>query len=332
MRPKVSVIMPVLNGERFIGIALESIASQTYPNCELVVVDDGSTDRTMTVVDGFRDRLAIRCVRHDSPKGIPVSMNDGVRHATGDFISFLDHDDTWLPEFAATQIAHLETHPDVGMVHSDFGTIDLDGNVIEASVAALRDRPRPSGNVFPQLFMDSFIVGNSVMIRRECFTQVGMFDESLRWGDYHLWMRIARRYRVDYTDRVLTQYRQHPTQSTRSSANARPDAPPVALQAIEKVLEEFPEVRRELGARTINHRIASFYFDLAYGWYTKDEFANARVCLRRALTLWPGNRRYLTLFAGTLLPAEFAHTLRQVWRRLRGQQPRQVNGVRGITG
>src|SRR5688500_15379333 len=124
MRPKVSVIMPVLNGKRYIDEAIESIIAQTYSHCELVLVDDGSTDGTYEHVKHYMARLAIRYVRHESPRGIAASMNAGVRNATGDMISFLDHDDTWLPDFLETQVTYLEQHPDVGMVHSDFRTID----------------------------------------------------------------------------------------------------------------------------------------------------------------------------------------------------------------
>jgi glycosyltransferase involved in cell wall biosynthesis len=332
MKPKVSAIMAVLNGERFIDEAIQSIVDQTYKNCELVVVDDGSTDGTYGRLQAFRDKIEIRYVRHDQPQGIAPSMNDGVRHATGDLIAFLDHDDSWLPEFLETQVDYLERHPDVGMVHSDFQTIDTAGSVIEESVAASRGRRRPSGHVFPQLFMDSFIVGNSVLIRRECFTKLGWFDESLRWGDYHMWMRIARHYKVDYVDRVLTRYRQHPTQSTRTPVGQRPDETPVGLMAIEKILALYPEARTELGDRTIRRRTASFYFDLAYGWYIKGEPARARGYARRALRLWPTNARYLTLFAASLLGPSQSAALRQLWRRLRGRRAKAAGEVRGITG
>jgi len=333
MSPKVSIIMPVLNGERFIGEAIQSIVDQTYKNCQLVVVDDGCTDGTRKRVESFMDRLEIRYVRHETPRGIAPSMNDGVRNATGDLISFLDHDDGWMPNFLETQAAYLEAHPDVGMVHSDFQTTDVNGNVIEASVAACRGGHRPSGNVFPQLFMDSFIVGNSVLIRRECFTKLGMFDESLRWGDYHMWMRIARNYRVDYVDQVLTKYRQHPTQSTRSSsAGKRIEEAPVGLQAIQKILELYPEIRQELGQTTINHRIASFYFDMAYECYTKDDFTPAHLYLKRALRLWPSNGLYLMLYAATLLKPAQAKAMSRGWRRLRGLPDHHISGVRGITG
>jgi cellulose synthase/poly-beta-1,6-N-acetylglucosamine synthase-like glycosyltransferase len=332
MKPDVSVIMLVLNGERLIGEALQSIADQTYTDLEVVVVDDGSTDATPARVDAFRHLLRIRYVRHETPHGITASVNDGLRHASGDLIAFLDHDDGWLPDFLETQTSYLAAHPDVGMVHSDFQTIDIDGRIIEASVARSRGRRRPSGEVFRELFLDSFIVGNSALIRRECFERLGGFDESLRWGDYHMWLRIARHYRIDYVDRVLTKYRQHQTQSTRTSVGRTPDEPPVGLQAIDKLLEQDPGIRHELGAVTIRRRRASFYFDLAFGWYAQGEMGHARLCLRRALRLWPWNRRYLMLYAAALLGPTSRRAARAAWRRLRGRDADAPVGVRGITG
>jgi len=318
MKAKVSVIMPVLNGQRFISEAIQSIVDQTYKDCELVVVDDGSTDGTATSVEAFRGRIDIRYVRHDAPQGIPKSMNDGLRHASGDLIAFLDHDDAWFPEFLETQTAYLEQHPDVAMVHSDFQTIDAAGNILEYSVAACRNRRRPSGQVFPQLFMDSFIVGNSVLIRRECFTRLGMFDESLRWGDYLMWLRIARFYRVDYVDKVLTKYRQFPDQSTRTLADTAARVP-TPVQAIERLLALHPEVREELGERVIRQRLATSYFDLAYRWFIAGDRTTTRACLMKALQLWPTNGRYLAMYAATVLGPAQRVTARRMWRRLKGQ-------------
>ncbi|MCC6536728.1 MAG: glycosyltransferase [Bryobacterales bacterium] len=315
---KVSVIMPVLNGEKYIGEAVASIAAQTYRPIELVLVDDGSSDGTQAAARAAAAGLEVRVVRHETPQGIPRSMNDGVRHATGGFIAFLDHDDSWFPEFAATQMAYLHAHPETGMVHSDFQTIDSAGAVLEESVSVSRRRgARPTGQVFAQLFMDSFIVGNSVMIRRECFEKVGMFDESLRWGDYHLWMRIARQYRVDYVPQVLTRYRQHPTQSTRTPANARPFQDSVPLQALNKILTECPGVREELGVRAVNERRAGLLFELAYTWWSKRESGHARACLREAMKLTPGNARLYAFYAATLLGPSIGFGLRDAVRWMR---------------
>jgi len=327
---KVSIIMPVLNGEKFIGEAIQSILAQTYRNYELIVIDDGSTDGTAALVKSFSDRLELKYVPHPKPQGIAPSMNDGVRHASGDFISFLDHDDAWFPDFLATQVAYLEQHPEVGMVHSDFQTTDVQGNVMEESVARCRHRTRPSGHVFPQLFCDSFIVGNSVLIRKECFARLGMFDESLRWGDYHMWMRIARNYRVDYVDKVLTKYRQHPTQSTRTVSANSPYEDSVGMMALKKIVQLYPEVRQELGAKTIRRRMAELHFEMACTWWSSGVFRNARNGLRKAIRLWPTNPRYYLLYAASLIPAPHAMALRAAWRRMRGLQSVGIKGTKRL--
>ena len=203
------------------------------------------------------------------------------------------------------------------MVHSDFQTTDADGNILQSSIAALRKPDaRPSGDVFPRLFMDSFIVGNSVLIHRECFEKAGGFDESIRFGDYLLWMRIARHYKVDYVNQVLTQYRQHAVQNTQAMPVADPDQASVGLQAIKKILELYPDVRTELGEKTIGRRIAGLYFDLAYRWLWAGEFASVRLCLRKAIRHWPTHFMYYAVYAATFLPKSVLGHARKTWRRI----------------
>jgi glycosyltransferase involved in cell wall biosynthesis len=316
MGPKVSVIMPVLNGKRYIAEAIQSIWSQQHDNIELIVVDDGSTDETAEIVKSLSAGRDVKYVRHASAAGIAPSMNDGIRHSSGELISFLDHDDVWCPEFLETQVAYLAAHTDVAMVHSDFETMDAEGNTITPSVAAWRGKTRPSGSVFGELFMDSFIVGNSVLIRRECFDRLGLFDETLRWGDYHMWMRIARHYRVDYVPKVLTKYRQHSTQSTRTISAKVAVHDPVALQAIKKVLEAHPEVWQELGSRKIRRRMATMYFDAAQTWWSARIFSNARICLAKAIRLDPGKAKYYLQYMATLLGPSLAMAAVAIWRRV----------------
>jgi glycosyltransferase involved in cell wall biosynthesis len=307
---KVSIIMPVLNGERYIHIAIESILAQTYKNYELIIINDGSTDSTAERVQTFAGKLDLKVIRHATRQGVVPSMNDGLRVASGDYIAFLDHDDAWLPNMLATQVTYLQQFPGVGMVHSDFQTIDSEGHVIEESVALCRERIRPSGHVFRELFMDSFIVGNSVLIRRECFDQLGGFNRDLMWGDYHMWLRIARHYRIDYIPKVLVKYRQHANQETRSLP-ARLDRDPVAISALKKILEVYPEARQEMGEKTIRHRMAAIYFGGAYYWFERGEYRNVRMYLRKAIRLWPTNSRYCLLYAGSLLTPRLATALRE---------------------
>jgi glycosyltransferase involved in cell wall biosynthesis len=315
--PKVSIVMAVLNGERYIAEAIQSICDQTYDNFELLVVDDGSTDRTKEIAMSFSSTIDVKYIRHETCRGIAPSMNDGIRNASGDMIAFLDHDDTWFPHFLETQVRYMTAHPDVGMAHSDLQTIDHDGNVLEPSVAVCRNRVEPSGHIFRQVFLHSMICGNTVLIRKECFTRLGLFDENLKWGDYHMWLRIARHYKIDYVNQVLTSYRQHASQSTRSVAVKRPDQESVAMKAIDKLLEQYPEVYEELGRELIKRRRASLFFDLAYSWYSKREFRNARVCVRRAIRLWPTNLAFWTLYLTTMVRPGYADALRSIWRTLR---------------
>jgi len=316
MKHKVSIIMPVLNGERYISTALESIVAQTFKNHELIVVNDGSTDRTAEIVDSFAGKLNIKCVCHPARKGIAVSVNDGLRTSSGDFITFLDHDDMWLPDALATQVSYLDQHPDVGMVYCDFQTIDPQGSVIEESVAQCRERQRPSGDVFQKLFLDSFIAAIGALIRKECFDRLGGFDETLLWGDYHMWLRIARHYRIDYVPKVLAMYRQHDSQSTRSLPVLRREEDPVALAAIKSIVNLYPEIRQELGEKTIRQRMASIYFGGAYYWFDAGAYPNARIHLIKAMSIWPSNPRYYLMYLATLLRPSQIEAVRRVRRRL----------------
>lgn len=313
MSPKVSIIMPVLNGQKYIGEAVESIASQTYRDFELIVVNDGSTDATCDRLARFDGRIDLRCIHHPAPQGIARSVNDGIRQARGQFIAFLDHDDLWFPDFLATQMAYLEQHPDVGMVHSDFQTIDSGGNVLEASVAECRNRKRVSGFVFPALFMDSFIVGNSVLIRKECFDRLGTFDETLRIGDYHMWLRIARHYKVDYTPKVLTAYRQHQSQDSRTFSAG--DIPP-GLMALQSILELYPEAMREMGRNTVRRRMANLYIDMAHPALTRGMGIHARGFLGKAIGLQPFNLRFYLFYAASYLGPSQVSVARRIWRAL----------------
>ena len=301
MTPKVSIVMPVLNGSKYIDHAIEKHSCRRrFRISSCWSSDDGSTDDTPERIAQFARRANVRRIPHEQPMGIARSVNDGLREAAGQYIGFLDHDDAWLPHFLETQSRYLDAHPEVGMVHSDFQTIDGEGRVLEHSVAEARRRGlRPSGHVFPQLFMDSFVVGNSVLIRRECFEKLSGFDESLRWADYNMWMRIARFYRVDYVPEVLTQYRQHAGQQTRGVGTPPPES--VGMQSIKRILQVYPEARQEVGERDVRRRLAALYFDMAYANLQAGETATARRHLKSAFGQWPWDLRFFKLVRGGIV-------------------------------
>jgi glycosyltransferase involved in cell wall biosynthesis len=212
--PLVSVIIPCLNRETLIGQAIESALNQTYQNVEIVVVNDGSTDRTEKAVQSYMSSGKVRYFKHEVNKGIPAARNTGIRNSLGDYVAFLDSDDMWLPNKVEVQLQAFsqETTGRVGVVWTDAYYVDESGS------------SRTSGTVLPHnfdfltnekvlklLFMRNFVLGGTSMVRRTCFDKVGLLDEELRGGadDYDLWLRLAPYFKFSYVPIPLATVRLH---------------------------------------------------------------------------------------------------------------------------
>jgi glycosyltransferase involved in cell wall biosynthesis len=204
--PSVSVVIPTYNYGRFIAEAIESALGQTLTALEIVVVDDGSTDDTETVLGQFGDR--IRQIRQ-SNKGVSAARNRGIEETKGDLIAFLDADDTWEPTKLETQSKRFAADAEVGLVHcgmrefdSETGeTLDmhLDGGELDVAENLL-------------MWNGPVVVGPgcTIMVSRKAFDEVGGFDPRLKCGeDWDLCYRIARRYKVGFVPEPLVNYRIH---------------------------------------------------------------------------------------------------------------------------
>jgi len=133
-RPLVSVVIPVFNGASFIARAVDSVRAQTCKDWEIIVVDDGSTDNTQTVLTGFAKRSGIICLYQENA-GPAQARNLGVKSASGEYIAFLDCDDIWLPEKLEEQLTILRGNTQPGLVHSNYEVIDPRGRVIKRARA-----------------------------------------------------------------------------------------------------------------------------------------------------------------------------------------------------
>ena len=125
---KVSVIVLVYQSEPYIAATIHSVLAQTYKNFEILVIDDGSPDRSVEICQQFNDPR-IRIIRQEN-RGVPAARNTGIRHARGEYIAFLDGDDLWLPQKLAKQVAHLESSPFVGMSFCRSGFVDENGKFL----------------------------------------------------------------------------------------------------------------------------------------------------------------------------------------------------------
>jgi glycosyltransferase involved in cell wall biosynthesis len=206
MLPLVSVIIPVYNGEKYIAEALESVFAQTLQNFEIIVINDGSTDRTEQQLEKYRDR--IHYVQQEN-RGLAATRGRGVGLARGSLIAFLDADDVWLPEKLERQVEAAREHPDCGIVTTD--ALAFSGErVVLRSMKEKENRPK-SGDVLEDLLFGNWIPPSAAMVRRECFEKVQTFDvPPPGYGeDWLMWMQIAAYRPVHFIDQVLVRWRLH---------------------------------------------------------------------------------------------------------------------------
>jgi len=210
--PLVSVVVPAFNAASTLSLTLSSIANQTYRSLDIIVVDDGSTDRTAAIARHFRlSEPRLRVITQPNG-GVAAARNAGIRSSKGEFVAFIDADDLWHPTKIELQIeALLAEDPDVALVYSPYRVIDTDGNVIASS-----RRHGASGWVLNRHLYEN-IVGNgsSVLVRKAVLQELGGFDSWLReqgaegCEDLLLQLRIAARYKFREVPAYLIGYRKH---------------------------------------------------------------------------------------------------------------------------
>jgi glycosyltransferase involved in cell wall biosynthesis len=210
--PLVTAFVGCYNHSRFVEECLDSVRHQTYPNLEVIIFDDRSKDNSVAVIDAWlkKQRLDWQFVPHTKNIGICASLNDVLRLARGKYISMVAADDVWLPDKTARQVEMMERLPeDVGVVYSDAFQIDENGATLpQMFIEAQRNfAVPPKGLLFDVLLEGNFIPAMTTLIRRECFTQVGTYDEDLCFEDWDMWMRISRRFRFAYDKIPAAKYR-----------------------------------------------------------------------------------------------------------------------------
>lgn len=199
--PLVSVIIPNYNHARFLGDAIRSVLDQEYPNYEVVVVDDGSTDNSGKVAAGFGDR--IRYI-YQTNAGLSAARNTGLRAARGSLIGVLDADDMYEPMFLSTLVDALLADPDADGVYCGYQFVDQENNPLPQ----IENRSIPSDRLYDALLDGNFLVPESIFLRRHVYDEVGFFDETLRaCEDWDVWLRVTKKFRIVHTPEILTRHR-----------------------------------------------------------------------------------------------------------------------------
>ncbi|MDF0750461.1 glycosyltransferase [Marinobacter sp. 71-i] len=198
----VSVVTPTYNRARFLPDAVSSVLAQTYADLELIIVDDGSEDDTVKVLEPFLADGRVRYFYQEN-QGQSHARNLALEQARGDFIAFLDSDDMWAPEKLEKQLAVLRANPEVDIVHGDEAVIDEQGTVI-----SIENMKRYSGRITRYLLADNSVSITTALVRRRCFDEMGGFDTSVGVADdYELWLRFSARYYYQYEPDIVASYR-----------------------------------------------------------------------------------------------------------------------------
>ena len=223
--PLVTAFVGCYNHSRFVEQCLDSVKHQTYPNLQVIIFDDCSKDNSVAVIDTWlkRHRLDWQFIPHTRNIGICASLNEVLRLARGKYISMVAADDVWLPGKTARQVEMMEQLPgDVGVLYSDAFQIDEYGETLpQMFVEAHREFVvPPEGFLFDVLLEGNFIPAMTTLIRRECFNQVGTYDEDLCFEDWDMWMRISRTFRFVYDTIPAAKYRIVLSSASRAMSGA----------------------------------------------------------------------------------------------------------------
>lgn len=264
----ISIIMPAFNAQKFLSESIASVIAQTYTNWELIIIDDGSTDKTKKIIELFceKDHRIQYIFQPNGKQG--KARNTGINNSKGSYIAFLDADDFWLKDKLEKQVKLLEV-TGADLIFSDIAIIDEYGNQIKASNGIIDEQFKDENG------LRSFLKSNNiplltVLARKEAIEISGSFDESntIQYGeDYFLWLRmLLNGFTFISTAEILAKYRKHPHQSIANT-------PAKSLQIIEKMHQlVVPENLKKDKAQAMNtwiHRYLSVKKDI-----TKQQLQN----------------------------------------------------------
>lgn len=277
---RVSIIMPAFDRQAYVAEAIESVLAQTYENWELIVVDDGSTDETLSIALAYANahpsRIRVLSKVHG---GVVAARNAGIEIAEGVVVAFLDSDDTWEPGKLAAQMVVFDSEPHAAFVYTGFSEVDADGSLVRK---VLPD-PRFQGDIAELLWLaDNEILGATLLVRKSTLLAVGMFDSRLGGAEnLALRLRLAETGPVRFVDECLYNYRRHGT--NLSSDQTR------MLDERRKIIETYLD-RKDSGygmlfRRKVKARHDRLLGDLAFD---AEEFGTALGRYAKAVAFVPG--------------------------------------------
>lgn len=350
----VSVIVPTYNRAYCVQGALDSLFAQSHGNLEVVLVDDGSSDDTRALAERISMREPRLRYIYQENAGVSAARNRGLREARGDYLAFLDSDDTWMPWKLEAQLTCLRALPEVGMIWTDMEALGPTGQVVSAAfLRTMYDgyrwfkseelfssaRPLPSvvssqpdsippvfvrwGDIFSQMLMGNLVHTSTVLMRRSRYELVGKFDESMRTGeDYDFHLRTCRAGPVALLDVPAIRYQcGRPDQLSRNELMLQ-----IArnfVRTVERALRRDRD-RVTLPGWMVKRSLASGHRWIGEAALTGGDPSEARTHLAASLWHYQMQPRTALLLASTFMPASVSRLLRKGWRTLKSDASAEI--------
>ena len=253
----VSIVAPCYNAERFLEVAIQSIFAQDYENFEVIVVDDGSTDNSIAMLESLQQRYPFQLYRQAN-QGVSAALNHGLRYAKGVYLSTPDLDDIMLPSSVRIRAEYLDNHPAVGCVGALISYMDSDGKEIKNQSRDYIERL-----TFDDILRGAVVVGAPVALyRMKAIKDAGGYDPQIRVQDFQATLKIAHLgYEIHVLPEIVTRYRRHPNNLSRKYK--------VLLEADLKSIEPYRDHREYQSGRTqaINKALKyAAVADKRYAW------------------------------------------------------------------
>lgn len=304
MTARVSVVMPCYNAESHLAASIGSILNQSLTDWELVAIDDGSQDGTLQWLQ-TRDDPRIRVIAQNN-QGVSAARNNGLLQCRGDYVAFLDADDTWAPDFLSTMVATLDAHPEAVLAYCGWQNTGLKGKRTEPFIPPIYEGPDKTTALLGGCRWPI----HACLTRLTAIQKVGGFDHELRIGeDYLLWMEVARLGTILRVPKVLAFYHHHNgVQATQDKARAALDT----LLAKQKFISSHPQVAQQLGKERIDAITWGRLIEQANALYWQGQIDNGRPLFKKALLSGHGSPMDKLRMLHGLLPLSFFRAIRKL--------------------
>lgn len=238
--PTVSIVIPVYNGSSYVREAIESVLGQTYKNIEVIVVNDGSTDKTEEIVNSYNDKR-IRYFKKENG-GVASALNLGIQKSKGEYISWLSHDDVYFLDKIEKQIEVLRKldndKRNKTILYGNWVLIDKSSKRFdEFKIEKRYEMQKLNHPLYP--IMKCIVHGGTLLIPKKCFDEVGLFNPDCRTTqDYEMWFRMFPKYNLLFQPNFFVKFRYHEMQGSNTIKNAKPEADKLWLNMVTKLSDK----------------------------------------------------------------------------------------------